>query len=178
MNKILKHPIVATVVGGLLLSLIFWLVGFFPTLWLWIKTSLIYIWELFTLTLSTPVWLILLLVIVGLPIYWRIGVKTLSHIFPSNRQNNEETDSIVSHEPEQLTENEYLVLRALASANGGSLRIDSIANNINQNQLRTEQAIESLVNHDYVKRSLNYVYGTSYRLSSYGRDIAIELGYA
>jgi hypothetical protein len=178
----LRNTIIGTVVGGLILSFVLWLVGFLPAVWAWLVNIFKTIWGWVTADLATPVWLLSMLIIFSLPVLWRIGLKTVSFIIPAKE--NEITSTSVNGEPvpqniaSQLSENELLVLRALAAEDGGSAHLDTIASRIRQNQLRTEQTLDSLLRKGLIHDSFNYIYDTSYYLSDRGRDLVIELGYA
>lgn len=52
----------------------------------------------------------------------------------------------------------------------------NIAFAISQNEARTERALDQLINKGLAIYGLNYLHGTSYRLSGPGRDLAIDSG--
>ena len=141
------------------------------------------IWNGVTTDISTPIWVLSVLFLLALPVLWRFGLKIISLIVPTKIEASITSTAVDGHpviqsNGPQLTESELLVLRALAAEDGGSAHVDTVVNRIGQNQLRSEQALDSLINKNLVGYSLNYVYGNSYYLSDRGRDLVIELGYA
>lgn len=159
-----------TVVGGLILSFILWFVGYLPTVWEGLKKLVSWFWGMSVFSIVIPAWLLGLLLVGCLPVLWRIGLRIVSSFVP---------DAVApSNNKIQLSDNENVVLKALASVNGGPVTIEVIAHTIKQNQLRTEQAIDLLIRKDFVQSSHNIIYGTSYYLSDHGRNFVIELGYA
>lgn len=100
---------------------------------------------------------------------------------------NSKKSSLVSHEeitspaPQENTkifsENEILIIKTLAKADGQYMKLGEISILLNKPKLIIEQAIDSLDSKDYLYSSLNMLHGTSYRLSDKGRDYAISNGY-
>lgn len=177
----IRNAVIATIIGGLILSFILWLLGFLPNVWEWIKTGTVWLCGAITSELSVPVWLLGLLLVFSFPLLWRVGVKILSIVVPRKEQTMQ-TATGNADVPvgirDQLSENELLALRALTDADGGPPYLDDVSRAIGQNQLRAEQVLDLLVKKGLVRYSSNYAYGTSYYLSDQGRDLAIELGYA
>ncbi len=177
----IRNSVIATVIGGLILSGILWLIGYLPVVWQWIKKVISWLWEVITTDALVPIWLFAFFVVCSIPALWKIGARILSRLLSAGPHIsadvtiNEATINTAKH---QYSQNEHLVLKALASANGGPLYIEAISRKIEQNQLRTEQTLDLLVKKGLVEASLNFIHGTSYYLSYRGRDIAIELGYA
>lgn len=178
----LRNTIIGTVIGGLILSIILWLIGFLPTVWRWFIHSLITIWDWVTIDLTIPTWLLSILIILALPTLWRIWLRIVSYTIPI--EESEITSAPADEKPlpisisAQLSQNELSALRVLADVDGRYLYLPKVADGIKQNQLRTQQALDSLISKGFVYDSLNYVHGTSYGLSEKGRDLVIELGYA
>ena len=79
-------------------------------------------------------------------------------------------------EVQTLTENELRVVRLLAAADGRWVNLNEIAVDIRLSRLLTEQSLENLFAKGFLRDSHNYLHGTSFRLSSEGRDYAIEQG--
>ena len=76
----------------------------------------------------------------------------------------------------EMSENELKVLKELAAADGRSLDIGQISSRIKKPHLVTEQVLEKLLLRKMLFESLNYIHGSSYRLSPEGRDYVIEQG--
>lgn len=177
----IRNSVIATVVGGLILSFILWLIGYLPAVWGWIKKATSWLWGAVTSDMSVPIWLLTFLIVFSIPVLWRISIRTLSMVLPAKSQTYGSiaiNETSTKEAKDQYSQNEQLILKALASANGGPLYLEAISRIINQNQLRTEQTLDLLMKKDLVQENLNYIHGASYYLSDRGRDIAIELGYA
>lgn len=77
----------------------------------------------------------------------------------------------------QLSETELVVIRLLAAADGRWAGIEEIASEAHLSRLLTEQALEKLFAKGFLRDTHNYLHGTTFRLSSAGRDYAIEEGF-
>ena len=77
----------------------------------------------------------------------------------------------------QFSANEESVIKILAAADGQWMELDEIATSLRLSHLVTEQAVERLFGLNFLIDSLSYVRGRSFRLSSKGRDYAIEHNY-
>lgn len=77
----------------------------------------------------------------------------------------------------QLTQLENNVVRVLAGGDGAWITLHAIAGHLSTSNLMVEQALEKLHINDMIRDTYNYIDGTSYRLSSKGRDYAISQGY-
>ena len=183
----LRNAIIATVAGGLILSFVSWLLGFLPTVWAWIESLAEAAWNFVIADSHTPVWLLLVVIGFAIPTVLKFVMQRFnrrSATEPSrfsdsidNRAMHADGSTKQTTKPE-FSELEGSILRVLAAVDGRSLRLDSIADRIKSNRLRTKQALESLVEKDLVEEAHNYVHGTSYYLSAYGRDLVIDLDYA
>lgn len=77
----------------------------------------------------------------------------------------------------EISEKELAVMRMLAAADGQWLGIEHISSRIQAPRLLTEQTIERLLARELLLQSMNYIHGSSFRLSPLGRDYAIDQGY-
>ncbi len=77
----------------------------------------------------------------------------------------------------EMSEKELAVMRALAAADGQWLGIERISLRIQAPRLLTEQTLERLLARELLLQSMNYIHGSSFRLSPLGRDYAIDQGY-
>jgi DNA-binding MarR family transcriptional regulator len=166
--------IIATVAGGLILA---WIQGLIPTIWTWFMAQILAILDIFTTNASIPVWLLAILIISALPTALLIIMRIIHLIAPSKVIIAETSVGFTGSKP-QLTENELLVLKALAAKDSGSLGVNIIAKVIGLNQLRTEQAIELLINKNLIDYEQGFYDNDNYYLSDAGRNLVIELGYA
>ncbi len=77
----------------------------------------------------------------------------------------------------QLSQFEGDVVRVLAGGDGAWIALHEIAGHLSTSNLMVDQALEKLHINDMIRDTHNYIHGTSYRLSSKGRDYAISQGY-
>lgn len=77
----------------------------------------------------------------------------------------------------QLTQLENDVVRVLAGGDGAWITLHTIARHLSTSNLMVEQALEKLHINNMIRDTYNYIDGTSYRLSSKGRDYVISQGY-
>jgi hypothetical protein len=66
--------------------------------------------------------------------------------------------------------------KVIVVKHGRWLGIEHISSRIQASRLVTEQAVERLLGRKMLFESLNYIHGSTYRLSPEGRDYAIEQG--
>lgn len=167
----------ATVVAGVLSTLIAafatWLLGFWPAAWAWFSAT--------AATIASTVWsLVAYVVPVPLGVLAPLGL-VLTYYFvrkvPKVSASTTETSTVqTQQEATTLSENELKVVRLLAAADGQWAKLNEIAADIRLSRLLTEQALEKLFEKGFIRDSHNYLHGTSFRLSSEGRDYAIEQG--
>ncbi len=77
----------------------------------------------------------------------------------------------------QFSANEESVIKILAAADGEWMGIYDIVTSLELSHLVTEQAVERIFHMHFLIDSLNYLTCRSFRLSSKGRDYAIEHNY-
>jgi len=78
-----KHTIRNSVISGLIVALVIWISSFFINVWVWFKDSLLFFFNLFTTTITLPLWLIILLIVGIILSVWRILVFWRKPIKPS-----------------------------------------------------------------------------------------------
>lgn len=165
---------IATVVGGLILAAITWLLGFFPVVWSTIATGLTWVWSLLSYLVTLPIGVLLV-------VAWALFLA--GHYLSGKRSVSiGVTDDIRTHSPPdegpiQLSQFEVDVSRVLAGGDGAWLALHEIAGHLSTSNLMVEQALEKLHINNMIRDTHNSMYGTSYRLSSKGRDYAIRQGY-
>lgn len=165
---------VATVVGGLILTAITWLLGFFSVVWSTIATGLTWVWSLLSHLVTLPIGV--LLGIAG-------ALFLAGHYLSSKRSVSVEVmDGIRPQSPPdegqiQLNQFEGDVVRVLAGGDGAWIALHEIAGHLSTSKLMVDQALEKLHINDMIRDTHNRIHGTSYRLSSKGRDYAISQGY-
>jgi hypothetical protein len=173
-RHMLRNSILATVIGGLILSFILWLIGLLPAI-------LDRLWAIFRKfggfiagEASIPTWLLGLLVILA----FSGAMVFLKRIFPTRKMELQKESSISLKQKVELSELERKVLLVLARADGDAIYLDSISRSVGENRLRTTKALESLFDKKLISDRHNAIYGTSFVLSRSGRDLVIDLGIA
>jgi hypothetical protein len=167
-----RLSVISGVTSTIVASILTWLFEFWPIVWSFLHESVVWIWEISTYTIPVPVSLI-----IGLVLY-------LSYSTYSLNSKSTEVDVLLVDKADdqlqsiqlQLSEIELKLLRVLAAADGKWLRIEHVSSRIEASHLLTEQILEKLLSKELIFESLNYISGSTYRLSSLGRDYAIEQG--
>ncbi|MEJ2700183.1 MAG: hypothetical protein P8Z70_11065, partial [Desulfuromonadales bacterium] len=83
----------------------------------------------------------------------------------------------IKEEDKKLTSLEENIIKLLAQVDGDWLNLVDISTRLNTPKLLVERALGNLLRTDYIIDSHSGVHGTSYRLSSMGRDTAIDWGF-
>lgn len=173
-DNTLRNTIIGTVVGGLILSFILWLTDFLPTFWNLIKS----LFDVFIITMSIqikmPLWLliIVLLVITAPFIKWkqsRYKKQDKAYEIETPPNEEEEENKVI-----ELNDLESRIIVAFARADGKSFHLRDLAIRVRTNKLRTEQALNSLVKKELIEESYNYVHGTFFFLTEFGKGFVIE----
>ena len=87
------------------------------------------------------------------------------------------TPALAGRDTAALTDLEDKIIRIMGREDGSPLRIGELAEMTGATRLRVEQAIEGLEGrHGLVRRLRTYMDGTSYVLTTQGRDLVIERG--
>lgn len=176
--------IISTVVGGLVLTGITWAFGQLPTAWgyavsgwLAICASAKTVVSWLKIDVAVPLWAIVLAAIILAFVYRVTNARARSVQSATPVAAVSTTPGAVAAplEPE-YSENELAVLIALANGDGRWFHIDELADATHLKALLVEQAVESLDNKDLLATNHNYIHGTSFRLSSKGRDWVISAG--
>jgi hypothetical protein len=163
-----KANIAASVISTLIAALIIKLFGLWPMVWSWLNVTTATAWSVASSVVPVPVGVLALLSIMF--IYFFASALLSARVSSTMLEQAEQ-------ELEVLSENELKVVRLLAAADGKWALLSNIASDIRLSRLVTEQALDKLFARDFLLDSHNYMHGTSYRLSSTGRDYAIEKGF-
>lgn len=166
---------IATVIGGLILAGLTWLGGLLPAVWNGIVSGLSWVWSIVSYQASLPVGLLFMAATALFLVGYFLSRKRSASPKPGAASANPHTAE--KTEVAEFSQLERGVVRVLANADGSWLRIQDIADQLRTSNLIIEQAIEKLYANDMIRDSHNYIYGTSFRLSSKGRDYAISQGY-
>lgn len=180
-----RATVVAGVLSALITAFITWLLGFWPAIWSWIVKATVTLWGWVTYSIPVPAGIFVLVAVVFL-YRWRrqphaSKVGDVVHQ-RSHASRPAPTDNILPQHTESasnpsLSKNEIRIVHLFAVTDGKWLGIDDIASNIELPRLLVEQALERLNERGFLKTKHNSVHGTFFRLSSEGRDYAIDQGY-
>lgn len=163
-GTVLAGLVVAAVVG-----IVTWLLGFLPQAWRGIVVVAHWLWRV--LAYSVPVPVVVLVIIAGFGLYaWR-KLATSARVQPAESVS---FDDPSANDAVALSANETLVVCLLARADGEWMRLESIASKLNLPNLLVEQALERLLARGLIRHQNHVLEGPLFRLSSTGRDLAID----
>lgn len=168
-----RSTVVAGVLSTLIAAFISWLLGFWPTVWSWLSAAMASFWSAVTYTVPVPAGILAPVVIV---LIYPLALVLFRARESTALATTEHSLAQAEQAPLVLSENELKVVRLLAAVDGQWIGLSDIASQIRLSQLLTEQALEKLFARGFLRDSHNYLHGTSFRLSSEGRDYAIEQG--
>ena len=167
-----KLTVISSVVSTLIASFLTWLFGFWTTVWDLLTDAAAWVWQAMTYAAPVPISVLAALLICLMYLSNRLRLAL------AQEEGSVETSSVGPLMPDQteMSENELKVLNELAAADGRSLDTGQISSRIKKPHLVTEQVLEKLLLRKMLFESLNYIHGSSYRLSPEGRDYVIEQG--
>lgn len=159
---------ISGVLVTILAGLAAWLAGFWPDVWIWIKSTAASTWGWTSQPIGIPLWL----VVVG-TLY--AAIATL--ILWSLRQRAARSPAAVTQEPEPpLTDLQSRVLAYLIQADGKWADWDHLHYGTGLPNLIIEQSLDALLQRNLVIQRSDVLHGQLFRLSSKGRDYAIGSG--
>jgi len=167
---------IAAVLGSLLLDPVGTFLG---AVWHVITRGAIAVWHGVTASVPIPVWVLLLVAgaIVALIARRRRGGERRPVVVEPGIGDALVEAAATAVAPPMLTELEDKIIRIMARADGSPLRLGQLATLTGATQLRVEQAIEGLTDrHRLVHRYHTVMDGTSYGLTTRGRDFVISRG--
>lgn len=146
--------------------------------WHFLLRFLAFMWSV--LTWSVPLWAVLALVGAAVLVTRRRRPEPKEQEPLPRRAFAEELmpGDAPSPPPPGIDGLEGLMIRELALADGGSLDLTDFSNRTRASRLRCEKSAERLMTLGLVEAHMNYLYPTSYGLTSAGRDYVIKYGYA
>lgn len=171
LKKILEHPIIATVIGGLILSFLLWLSGYFEASVKMIGSAITHIWETLFVSISIPIWVLIVFLIV---VYLGLALKKMYQ-----KKAKEESEEINANDSEEIGEFstiEKAVIEVLSRDLQARHTLADMATKIDFSELSIQHALDCLVASGYVHVSRNAIYGNGYKLNEHGRRLAIEVG--
>jgi hypothetical protein len=129
-------------------------------------------WVWGVLAYSVPVPAVVLVMLAGFVLYlWRRAA------LPKRAVQTERTAQIAVAEPAPLTDNEIIVVRLLARADGECVTPLQLAARAALSNLVMDQTLERLVNRKFLAPMFNRMHQRAYHLCPAGRDYAIAAGY-
>ena len=164
--------VIAGVLSAIIVAFLTWLSGFWSTIWSWIVKTSATVFEWTSYSIPIPVSVLILLA--GIWIY--ISSRTPNRPIAINRDEYVPAQNEAASKP-SLSANEEQIVRFLAAADGKRTGVEDVSYGLGLSQLIAEQALEKLLSRGFLSESDNYGQGTTLRLSSSGRDFAIEQGY-
>ncbi|PLX95656.1 MAG: hypothetical protein C0620_03890 [Desulfuromonas sp.] len=165
----LQKQIVAGVISGLILLFISWILGFLSSLGTWLTSFFEWIISFLHRSITVPIWSVLSIVILIV-----VAKKLISNFFSRNAAKKQ---SSYTEKTKEVSPLEIEVVQLLACVDGAWLQKDDISRRLDKPCLLIEQALENLLESEFIIDSYNYIDGTSFRLSSHGRDAAINWGF-
>jgi len=171
MKELIKHPVISSVVAGLILSFLAWIGGFIPGIWTWVKQVSEFVWLIFTYELLIPLWL---LAFISAPIVvWFAGFM-YARITKFSGDSVSTSPSLASREKTiELTDDENEVMQLFVQADGRSLDINFLKYSLGFSNLKIEQILEVLEEKQLIEVHNNYIHGTKFSLTRIGRDYMI-----
>lgn len=168
-----RSTVIAGVLSTLIAAFISWLLGFWPTVWSWswLSAAKAAFWSAVTYSVPVPAGIVVPVVIV---LIYPLALNLFRARVSTAALTTEHSLSRAEQAPLVLSENELKVVRLLAAVDGQWVGQSDIASEVRLSQLLTEQALEKLFERGFLRDRHNYLHGTSFRLSSEGRDYAIE----
>lgn len=168
-----KSTVISGVLSTLLASIFTWLFGYWPHVWSFIVEVASTAWWVVSYSVPMPMSVLVLL--------WFFLMYVVYRLRSISGQAGAATTDGMSTKPTQglseMSEKELAVMGALAAADGQWLGIEHISSRIQAPRLLTEQTLERLLARELLLQSMNYIHGSSFRLSPLGRDYAIDQGY-
>lgn len=168
-----KSSVISGVLSTLIAAILTWMFGFWVSVWNFIVETATQAWWAMSYTVSMPVSVLAMqsLFLVYLIYQLRSPANQANPLRATSSSNQ------LMQKQSQMSKNEVAVLKALAAADCRWLGIDHISSCIQASHLLTEQALERLFVRALLLESKNYIHGSTFRLSSTGRDYAIDQGF-
>lgn len=181
MRKVFEHPIISSAIGGVITLLIGKLIfSVWPSAWEAVKDAASWLGALFSHAFAVPLWMLVAGSIALVSLGW-----LLSNFYHDRRHrrrrlgNPDIREKPASVDRHQLNDLQRKLLTVLADkANRGvSLgRLEELARFVEEDRLRTQQALEHLEQCYFAKYVPSVTGHSGYRLTSLGRDEALRLG--
>lgn len=167
MKKLLEHPIISTVVGGLTLSLLAWLGGLWPSIWAAIVSGVKTLWDVMVFPIPVPA------------VFVVAGVLLLIAWIQRHRKNAEakqtpeEQGDVLQQIAASLSPEERKLLSALGRLDGQPISGEDCRHVLQASNLRAIQVVETLVEKQLVQDNRRYGRSEIY-LTRLGRDLILR----
>lgn len=168
-----KSTVISGVLSTLLASIFTWMFGYWSHVWSIIVEVASLAWWAVSYSVPMPLSVLLLPGLFLMYVVYR--QRSISGHTDASTTDGASTKSTLGLS--KMSEKELAVMRALAAADGQWLGIEHISSRIQAPRLLTEQTLERLLARELLLQSMNYIHGSSFRLSPLGRDYAIDQGY-
>lgn len=156
--------VLATILAGMAV----WLAGFWPDIWMWIKSAAVSTWGWTNQPIGIPLWLVVigtLYAAIATLILWSLSQPALT------------AHAATAQEPDPpLTDLQSRVLTYLIQADGKWADWDHLHWGTGLPNLIVEQSLDALLQRELVIQRRDVLHGQLFRLSSKGRDYAIGSG--
>jgi hypothetical protein len=173
------HPVrthvVGATVGGLLVALILWALGFVGPILRGLWSAVSWAWHQVTASISVPAGLVL--VVAGYAV--AVTVLLWRRRTPSESQPEEPAafrPGGPPQAPRELDKLQAKVMRAMGEADGGTPTVEDVADDLNVSVLRLEQTLEELEAIGYVEVIRHVAHGPVVDVTRAGRDYLIAKG--
>jgi DNA-binding MarR family transcriptional regulator len=167
LNRLLKHPVVSTVVGGLFLSVIMWFFGILPDVWLSIQSFGKSIGDALAVKLEIYVWVI---IICAIPLLLSLKMILSQFVF---LKDSELIATVNNQQPIELTEEEHKVLELLVQKDGAAVEFSDLKHRLKLPRLQAQQILDALVGLTLIEVYENQFHGPQIYLTDYGRDFML-----
>ena len=157
----------AGILSALAVGLGTWLLGYWPAFWSWFVPVLVAAWSWLAYPVPVPAAVLIVLAIVI------VAMRRKKPILVSGSSATQAPPKASSRSI-QLAATENGVVALLAEADGHWLTIEQLASALQTSRLATERSLEKLMARGFLLDRHNMIHGTSFRLSSSGRDFALD----
>lgn len=178
--KLHEHPVISSVIAGMVLWAIAWIGGYLLPFWQWVKEIANIFYIFITQDISMPLWVFIFATIPFVIWLYNLitkqgakenkqGEKIILHS-NADEIKKEIEDDIRKKNTIELSSQEDKLMRLFIEADGRFMKPDTMTHKLNTSNLKLDQILESLVDKGLVKPNYNAVRGTSFGLTREGRD--------
>ena len=175
LRRLLKHPIVAAVIAGIILWFLGWISGFLPSIWAAILSGVAFVRSLVTTNIQLPIWVLILLLALcvfapRVIIIFRNSIDNSSEETEENLESEHEDPSL---DLDSLTNDERRLLELMVQLDGSPVQISHISRRLGFSKLQSQQIVEALCQYELLAVRSDPVRGSHIYLTKYGRDFVL-----